>query len=70
MSVSAPRLRRSLVDRTRGGGTGFDVKVSGSSEPATLAAWAEAGATWWGRFIEPRDLDGTRAIIRRGPPHV
>lgn len=44
---------------------GFDVKVSGSRDPAALAA---AGATWWGRWVAPGDAELTRAIVRAGPP--
>ena len=64
------RARQARGEHAPGRGMRFDVKVSGSSDPATLAAWDAAGATWWGRFIEVRDLNSTRAIIQRGPPHV
>jgi len=47
----------------RGGGP-FDVKVSGGDP----AAFAEAGATWWGRWIPPLPADETLAIVRHGPP--
>ena len=43
---------------------GLDVKVSGG-DPAAFAA---AGATWWGRWIPPLPADETLAIVRQGPP--
>ena len=45
-------------------GGSFDVKVSGGDP----AAFAEAGATWWGRWIPPLPPDETLAIVRQGPP--
>ena len=41
---------------------GFQIKVSGGDP----AAFAEAGATWWGRWIAP-GADATE-VIRAGPP--
>lgn len=41
-----------------------EVKVSGG-EPA---AFAEAGAAWWGRWIAPMGVEETLAIVRQGPP--
>jgi hypothetical protein len=38
--------------------------VSGG-EPA---AFAEAGAAWWGRWIAPMGVEETLAIVRQGPP--
>ena len=43
-----------------------EVKVSGG-EPAAFAA---AGATWWGRWIAPMGVEETLAIIRQGPPSL
>lgn len=48
----------------RGQTAGFDVKVSGG-DPAAFAA---AGATWWGRWIPPLDAEETLMIVRSGPP--
>ncbi|MFG1908632.1 LLM class flavin-dependent oxidoreductase [Kribbella sp. NPDC048928] len=43
-----------------------DVKVSGG-DPAAFAA---AGATWWGRWIPPLPVAETLAIVRQGPPTI
>lgn len=40
----------------------FDVKVSGG-DPEELA---EAGATWWGRWVPPGD--DAAGVVRAGPP--
>jgi hypothetical protein len=45
-------------------GSAFDIKVSGG-DPAAFAA---AGATWWGRWIAPMSVIETLAIVRAGPP--
>jgi hypothetical protein len=50
----------------RGSSAGFDVKVSGGS-PAALAT---AGATWWGRWFPPGDIEAEREIVRAGPPKL
>ncbi|MGW6201927.1 LLM class flavin-dependent oxidoreductase [Kribbella sp. NPDC055110] len=42
----------------------LDVKVSGGDP----AAFAEAGAMWWGRWIPPLSVAETRAIVEQGPP--
>ncbi|NIK56756.1 LLM class flavin-dependent oxidoreductase [Kribbella shirazensis] len=53
------------VRRLRAGrGRDFDVKVSGVDP----ALFAEAGATWWGRWIPPLPVADTIAIVRQGPP--
>ncbi|GAA5028291.1 LLM class flavin-dependent oxidoreductase [Actinopolymorpha pittospori] len=59
-----------LVAQERGTAEGFDVKVSGTDDPAEIAGLAEAGATWWGRWIEPGDPGRVREIIVSGPPRV
>jgi alkanesulfonate monooxygenase SsuD/methylene tetrahydromethanopterin reductase-like flavin-dependent oxidoreductase (luciferase family) len=46
------------------GGRDLEVKVSGGDP----AAFAEAGATWWGRWIPPLPVTETRAIVEEGPP--
>ncbi|MEU4191268.1 LLM class flavin-dependent oxidoreductase [Kribbella sp. NPDC026611] len=43
-----------------------DVKVSGGDP----AAFARAGATWWGRWIAPMSFADTVAIVRQGPPRI
>ncbi|MFF1821699.1 LLM class flavin-dependent oxidoreductase [Kribbella sp. NPDC058245] len=55
-------VRRLLAER--GEVDGFDVKVSGGDP----AAFADAGATWWGRWIPPLPVAETVAIVRGGPP--
>jgi hypothetical protein len=52
------------VTAERGSSAGFDVKVSGGAP----AAFAAAGATWWGRWVPPGEIDAAREIIRTGPP--
>ncbi|HZX06080.1 LLM class flavin-dependent oxidoreductase [Kribbella sp.] len=47
-------------------GRDIEVKVSGG-DPAAFAA---AGATWWGRWIAPGSVADTLAIIRQGPPAI
>jgi hypothetical protein len=59
-----------LVAQERGTTEGFDVKVSGTDDPTEIARLAEAGATWWGRWIEPGDPGRVREIIMSGPPRV
>ncbi|GAA1592157.1 hypothetical protein GCM10009789_52820 [Kribbella sancticallisti] len=56
-----------LLLRERGAEPGgFDVKVSGGD----AAAFAAAGATWWGRWIAPGPRSEAEAILRAGPPHL
>ncbi|GAA0610496.1 LLM class flavin-dependent oxidoreductase [Kribbella sandramycini] len=43
---------------------GLEVKVSGG-DPAAFAA---AGAAWWGRWIAPGSWAETLAVVRSGPP--
>ncbi|TCC58510.1 LLM class flavin-dependent oxidoreductase [Kribbella pittospori] len=71
-STSAPQqitpddVRRLLaeVKAERGSSDGFEMKVSGG-DPAAFAA---AGATWWGRWIPPLPADETLAIVTQRPP--
>ena len=58
--ITPDDVRALLAER----GEPFDVKVSGGDP----AAFAEAGATWWGRWIPPLPPDETLAIVRQGPP--
>lgn len=44
----------------------LDVKVSGGDP----AAFADAGANWWGRWIAPMPAAETLAIVRQGPPRL
>lgn len=58
--ITPDDVRALLAER----GGPFDVKVSGGDP----AAFAEAGATWWGRWIPPLPAAETLAIVRQGPP--
>ncbi|WP_405069081.1 LLM class flavin-dependent oxidoreductase [Kribbella sp. NBC_01510] len=65
--ITPDDARQLLAERQATAGTAagwFDVKVSGG-DPAAFAA---AGATWWGRWIPPLPPDETAAIVRPGPP--
>lgn len=46
---------------------GFDVKISGVTGRAELAAYEEAGATWAGRWVSPNEPDQVEEIVRKGP---
>lgn len=59
-----------LVAAERGDADGFDVKVGGMRDPGQIAALAEAGATWWGQWLDPDDPDRLREVIERGPPRL
>jgi hypothetical protein len=61
-SITPDDVRALIADR--GSTEGFDVKVSGGDP----AAFADAGATWWGRWIAPATPEETLAIIRQGAP--
>lgn len=60
---------RELVAAEHGGLDQFDMKVSTSDDPEEIAALAAAGATWWGRWVEP-DPDRVRDAILQGPPRT
>ncbi|MFI5730741.1 LLM class flavin-dependent oxidoreductase [Kribbella sp. NPDC051587] len=60
--ITPDDVRRLLAER--GSADGFEVKVSGGDP----VAFAEAGATWWGRWIPPLPVAETVAIVRDGPP--
>lgn len=47
---------------------GFDVKVSGTDALDVIASLEEAGATWWGRWVSPVDIDLLSDVITAGPP--
>lgn len=59
-----------LVQQRAATGTinGFDVKVSGTDAPDVIASLEEAGATWWGRWVNPIEIDLLRRVISAGPP--
>ncbi|MGZ0151206.1 LLM class flavin-dependent oxidoreductase [Kribbella sp. WER1] len=63
-STDAPQ--QITPDDVRGLGPGVEVKVSGG-DPAAFAA---AGADWWGRWIPPGPVEETLAIVRQGPPRI
>ncbi|GAB2598073.1 LLM class flavin-dependent oxidoreductase [Kribbella endophytica] len=47
-------------------GNDFDIKVSGGDPQE----FAEAGATWWGRWIAPGPRADAEQILRAGPPKL
>ncbi|GAA2755154.1 LLM class flavin-dependent oxidoreductase [Actinopolymorpha rutila] len=57
-----------FVARERGTCDGFDMKVSGIDDPDGIAALADAGATWWGRWLAPGDPARIEDAILAGPP--
>src|SRR2546430_2274666 len=68
-----------VVRAERGDLDGFEVVAAGYSESSSrktaagrIAAYAEAGATWWFETLEPRrgDLDELRERVRMGPPPI
>ena len=62
--ITPDDVRRLLAER--GTTQRFDLKVSGG-DPAAFAA---AGATWWGRWIPPLSPQETLAIVTQGPPRL
>jgi hypothetical protein len=44
--------------------------VSGTDDPGEIARLAEAGATWWGRWLDPGDPERVRQVIAQGPPRI
>ncbi|ADB34861.1 Luciferase-like monooxygenase [Kribbella flavida DSM 17836] len=50
--------------RAERGDAAFALKVSGG-DPAAFAA---AGATWWGRWVPPGPFEDALAVVRGGPP--
>ena len=76
MNLTADGLR-SMVDRVRtergADSRVFDVAVFGlteSSDPGRVAAYAEAGATWWLESLSLMrgSIDEVQAIVEAGPP--
>ncbi len=66
-------LRR--IEEERGDLQGFDVAVSGATEPGSqdlVAEYRETGATWWLERIhhDRGSLEEMRARIGKGPPRV
>jgi hypothetical protein len=59
-------VRALLTERWSSERTHFDIKVSGGDP----IAFAEAGATWWGRWIPPGPVTDAEAILRAGPPRL
>lgn len=64
-------LRQERVDQDRP----FDVAIFGLSDPADpgrIAAYAEAGATWWLESLSPLrgSIDELEAIVLGGPPTI
>jgi len=74
---------RAYVQRERGNAAPFDIVIEGNSSgsqkekaAATVAAYAEAGATWWIEGVwswltlPPQDVERMRRRIRQGPPRI
>jgi hypothetical protein len=64
------------VRRHRVGNEPYDVCMFGATrdarDTATVAAYADAGATWWHDYSVPwlSSLDDVRARLRKGPPRI
>lgn len=63
-----------FVTERRGSLAGYDIALGGAdrgedweAERATIAALAEAGATWWMEYVPSADPDSMRAAVDRGP---
>jgi hypothetical protein len=60
----------------RGTDRGFDItrfgKTQDPRDTATVAACAEAGASWWIEYVYARgsSLEATRARLHQGPPRL
>ncbi len=74
---------RAYADEQRPDGAPFDIVLEGWSSAsdkakatAAIAAYEDAGATWWVEavwswlYLPPRDIEGLRARIREGPPRL
>lgn len=73
------RAIKTFIESQRTASTPFDLAFGGDErgpdwekERNHIRAMAEAGATWWNEFIEPRniELDEVRARIARGPLRI
>jgi len=83
MTVEDVAEIRAYAERERRGGGPFDIVLEGWSSGSdrqkaaeTIAAYAEAGATWWVEavwswlYLPPRDIEALRAHVRKGPPRL
>ncbi len=73
------RALKALAVQARGAAAPFDIALGGrqrgddwEKERTLIRSLAEAGATWWGDYIEQDrcDLDAARAYIARGPLRI
>lgn len=68
VSIDDVREILALVAAERGSSDGFDLKIGDTRDPAEIAAYAAAGATWWGRWVSPAEPEALRQVILDGPP--
>jgi alkanesulfonate monooxygenase SsuD/methylene tetrahydromethanopterin reductase-like flavin-dependent oxidoreductase (luciferase family) len=66
---------RAFVDSERGSQQPFDIVVEGKSfglsvveKAEKIAAWSDAGATWWIEGLWGESEERVQEVIRRGPP--
>lgn len=79
MSPDDVRTLAAFVARERGTLDGYDIAVGGrarradeTAERAHVRALADAGATWWGEYLDPvvGDAAAMHAYIARGPLRI
>ena len=76
LEVAPDDVRRAVdyIGEIRGATNGFDVlrfgQTTGSEDAETVAAVADAGATWWIEYVAPAgsSLDEVRTRLQDGPP--
>jgi alkanesulfonate monooxygenase SsuD/methylene tetrahydromethanopterin reductase-like flavin-dependent oxidoreductase (luciferase family) len=61
---------RALVEQEQGTAEHYDFRVGGGPHPAYEPGQAEAGATWFGRWIPVVGPVETNDIVRAGPPSL
>lgn len=64
------RELRRLVEEEQGTAEHYDFRVGGGPNPQYLPGQAEAGATWFGRWIPVLEPAETIAIVRAGPARL
>lgn len=70
--ITAEDIReiRELVEQEQGTADSYDFRVGGGPNPTYTPGLAEAGATWFGRWIPVGDPVVTMNVIRAGPSPV